>query len=40
MFGYIEKWLDKKAVVNFKTYNVTDWRTNNYNTHITQCLKK
>ena len=34
------KRLDKNAKVNFKTYEVTDWETNNYNTHITQYLKK
>ena len=27
-------------MVNFKMYDVTDWTTNNYNTHITQYLKK
>ena len=32
--------LDKKAMVNFKIYYVTDWTTNNYNTHIAQYLKK
>ena len=30
--------LDKK--VNFKIYDITDWTKNNYNTHITQYLKK
>ena len=25
-FGYVEKWLDEKAMVNFKTYGVTDWQ--------------
>ena len=29
-FGYIEKRLDKKAIINFKIYDVTDWTTNNY----------
>ena len=38
--GYIEKRLDKKAMVNFKIHEVTDWTRNNYNTHITQYLKK
>ena len=28
LFGYVGKWLDKKAVVNFKIYDVTDWTTN------------
>ena len=40
LFGYLEKRLDKKAVISFNIYNVTDWTTNNYNTHITQYLKK
>ena len=39
-FGYVEKWLDKKAMVNFKIYDVTDWTANNYNTHTAQYLKK
>ena len=29
LFGYLEKRFDKKAMVNFKIYNVTDWTTNN-----------
>ena len=29
-FGYVEKWLDEKAKVNFKIYDVTDWPTNEY----------
>ena len=33
-FDYVEKRLDKKAIVNFKIYDDTDWTTNNYNTHI------
>ena len=32
-FGYVEKQLDKKSQVDFKIYDVTDWTTNNYNTH-------
>ena len=40
VFDYIEKHLDKKYVVNFKIYDVTDWTTNNYITHIAQYLKK
>ena len=40
VFGYVEKRLDKKAMVNYKIYDVTDWTTNNYNTHIAQYLKK
>ena len=27
-------------MVDFKIYDVTDWQTNNYNTHIAQNLKK
>ena len=34
----LEKWLDKKVVVNFEIYDIA-WTTNNYNTHITQYLK-
>ena len=40
LFGYVEKRLVKKAMGNSKVYDVTDWRTNNYNTHIRQNLKK
>ena len=40
LFGYVEKRLDKKAMVNFKVYDVTDWTTNDHNTHIAQYLKK
>ena len=32
IFGYVEKWLDKKAKINFKIYNVTKWIT--YSTDI------
>ena len=24
-FGHVEKWLDKKAKVNFKIYDVINW---------------
>ena len=34
-FGYVEKWLDKKAKLNFKICDVTDWTKNNSNTYIT-----
>ena len=27
-------------MVNFKIFDVTDWKTNNYNTHIAQYLKE
>ena len=42
VFGCVEKRLDKKAIENFKIYDVTDWTTNNYNynTHIAQYFKK
>ena len=40
VFGHVEKRLDKKAKINFKIYDVTDWTTNYYNTHITQYLKR
>ena len=33
-FDLVVKRLDKKAKVNFKIYNVMNWETNNYNTHI------
>ena len=39
-FGHVGKWLDKKAKVNFNIYEVIDWTTNNYNTHIAQDIKK
>ena len=39
-FGYLEKRLDKKAKVNCKIYDVTNWNTNNYNKHIARYLKK
>ena len=38
--GYMDKWLDKKAKINFKIYNLRDWEINYYNTHIAQYLKK
>ena len=40
LFGHVEKRFDEKAMVNFNIYDITGWTTNNYNTHITQCLKK
>ena len=39
-FCYVEKRLDEKPKVIFKNYDVINWETNNYNTHITQYLKK
>ena len=38
-FQLSRKPLDKKAMVNSKTYDITDQKTNNYSTHITQYLK-
>ena len=35
LFGYVEKRLDKKAMLNFKISDATDLATNNCNTHIT-----
>ena len=40
LFGYVEKQLDEKAMVNFKVDDDADWITNNYNTHIVQYLRK
>ena len=37
-FGYVEKRLDKKAIVNFKTYDVTYWIINLFNINIAQYL--
>ena len=33
-FGYEEKWLDNKAKVSFKIYDVTDRTANNDNTYF------
>ena len=38
LFGYVEKRLNKKAKVNLKIYDVTDWTTNNI--CIVQYLQK
>ena len=40
LFGYVEKRLDKKDVVNFEIYDATDWTKNNCITYITRYLKK
>ena len=37
-FGYVEKWLDKKAKINFKIYNTTNWEKNNTIIRYTFCL--
>ena len=34
LFGYVEKPVDKKAMVIFKIYDITDWTTNIYNTYF------
>ena len=39
-FGYVETRLDRKAMVDFKIYDVADWTKYNYNTYIIQYLKK
>ena len=39
-YGYVEKRLDKRAIVIFKNYDVTGWTTKNYNIRITQYIKK
>ena len=39
-FGHVGKWLYKKAKVNFKTYDVTDWTLNKCKTHDAQYFKK
>ena len=40
LFGYVKERFDKKTVVNFKIYDVTDWTTDNCNTYVTLYLKK
>ena len=40
IFRYVEKRLDKKAEVNFKGSDLTNWTKINYNAHIAQYLKK
>ena len=37
---YVGKPLNQEAKVNFKIFGVTNWRPNNYNTHIVIYLKK
>ena len=39
-FRLYKKRLDKKAIVNFKIYNITGWTENNCNAPIAQYLKK
>ena len=38
-FGYVGKRIDKKAMVNFKIYDI-GWIINNYNSYVAQYLKK
>ena len=40
VFGNVTKQLDNKAKFSPEFYDTTTWLTNNYNTFITQCLKK
>ena len=40
IFGYTEKWFDKKTMLNFKICDVIYWAKNNCNKDITQYLKK
>ena len=37
---HVGEWFDKKAKDNSKIYDITNWETNGYNTHIAQHLKK
>ena len=39
LFGYVEKQLDKKTMVNYKIYDITYWSTNNCNIEVAQYLK-
>ena len=39
-FYHVGKQLRKKAQVNFKIYDVTNWNTSNYNKHIARYLEK
>ena len=39
-FGHVEKRFDYQNKVNFKIYDVTDWTTNDCNTHIAYYLRK
>ena len=39
LFCHVEKRLDSKAKINFKSYDITTWETNNWRTHIVQYLK-
>ena len=39
IFDHVGKWRDQKAKINFKTYDVKKWITNNYNTHLARYFK-
>ena len=40
LFGYVEKRLDKKPMIDLENYDFTDCTTNDFNTHIAQYFKK
>lgn len=40
VFDYEEKRLNQKDMVNFKVYDVTNWKINNCNANIFQNLRK
>ena len=39
LLSCVEKRFDKKAKVNFKIYDATDWTTINYDTNIPEYLQ-
>ena len=38
--GYVEKHFDKMSKINFRIYDVKEWKANTCNTHIVQYLNK
>ena len=34
LVSYTEKQIDKKVMVTFKIYDIADYKTNNYSTHM------
>ena len=40
LIGYVEKRLNREAIVKFKIYDVTDWAINGSNKHIAQYFEK
>ena len=38
--GHVQKQLDKTNKVNFKVYDIKNWKTKNCNIHFTQYFKK